>query len=297
MAIKKLGIIGISEGNGHPYSWSAIINGYDKKKMQNCGFPVIPRYLAEHNVPSSEFKKIKVSSVYSQCLSKSVQIAETCKISHISESLEELNTASDAVLLARDDAENHLINAEIFLRDGKPIYIDKPIALNIKDLEKLYHLSCHDKQIFSCSALRFAQELYPTKYELSEIGNLEKIYAITPNSWEKYAVHVIDPLLHFLNFEEVKSTVSEKNQKGQHLLRVTWANGLISEIRNLGSEVDKISLEYIGSKGSVKKLFSDPYRAFKKALLVFLNVNKDKSNNSNYEVSRQTVSLIEEGLK
>ena len=23
----KLGIIGLSEGNGHPYSWSAIFNG------------------------------------------------------------------------------------------------------------------------------------------------------------------------------------------------------------------------------------------------------------------------------
>ena len=28
----RLGLIGISKDNGHPYSWSAIINGYDKKK-------------------------------------------------------------------------------------------------------------------------------------------------------------------------------------------------------------------------------------------------------------------------
>ena len=26
----NLGLIGISEGNGHPYSWSAIINGYNE---------------------------------------------------------------------------------------------------------------------------------------------------------------------------------------------------------------------------------------------------------------------------
>ena len=29
----KLGIIGLSPGNGHPYSWSAIFNGYSKEKM------------------------------------------------------------------------------------------------------------------------------------------------------------------------------------------------------------------------------------------------------------------------
>jgi hypothetical protein len=27
----RLGIIGASPGNGHPYSWSAFFNGYDEK--------------------------------------------------------------------------------------------------------------------------------------------------------------------------------------------------------------------------------------------------------------------------
>ena len=38
----KLGIIGMSDGNGHPYSWSAIFNGYNRDEMQKCTFPVIP---------------------------------------------------------------------------------------------------------------------------------------------------------------------------------------------------------------------------------------------------------------
>jgi len=33
----KLAMIGTVEGNGHPYSWSAIFNGYDKKR-----WPYIP---------------------------------------------------------------------------------------------------------------------------------------------------------------------------------------------------------------------------------------------------------------
>ncbi len=39
-----LGIIGSSSGNGHPYSWSAIFNGYDKSLMNDCPFDVIPKY-------------------------------------------------------------------------------------------------------------------------------------------------------------------------------------------------------------------------------------------------------------
>src|SRR5690554_2257137 len=41
----RLGVIGLSDGNGHPYSWSAIVNGYDPVAMQACEFPVIPEYL------------------------------------------------------------------------------------------------------------------------------------------------------------------------------------------------------------------------------------------------------------
>ena len=32
----KTGINGISSGNGHPYSWAAIVNGYDEKEMDKC---------------------------------------------------------------------------------------------------------------------------------------------------------------------------------------------------------------------------------------------------------------------
>ena len=39
----RLGVVGLSEGNGHPYSWSAIFNGCDMTYMKACGFPVSER--------------------------------------------------------------------------------------------------------------------------------------------------------------------------------------------------------------------------------------------------------------
>ena len=42
----RLAMLGMVEGNGHPYSWSAIINGrYDQKVIADCGYPVIGEYL------------------------------------------------------------------------------------------------------------------------------------------------------------------------------------------------------------------------------------------------------------
>ena len=42
----RLGMLGSSVGNGHPYSWSALFNGYDRELMRKeCPFPGIPDYL------------------------------------------------------------------------------------------------------------------------------------------------------------------------------------------------------------------------------------------------------------
>ena len=35
----RIGILGMTEGNGHPYSWSAVFNGYNKEEMQKAPLP------------------------------------------------------------------------------------------------------------------------------------------------------------------------------------------------------------------------------------------------------------------
>ena len=62
----KLGVIGLSPGNGHPYSWSAIFNGYNPAEMENCGFPVIPRYLELKQFPKDAIAEAAVTHVWAQ---------------------------------------------------------------------------------------------------------------------------------------------------------------------------------------------------------------------------------------
>ncbi|MCX5757941.1 MAG: oxidoreductase, partial [Candidatus Hydrogenedentes bacterium] len=50
----RLAMLGMVDGNGHPYSWSAIFNGYDPEEMAaQCPFPVIGQYLGQQ--PRSSF--------------------------------------------------------------------------------------------------------------------------------------------------------------------------------------------------------------------------------------------------
>ena len=44
----KLAMLGMTEGNGHPYSWSIIVNGsYDADALARCPYAVIRDYIAK----------------------------------------------------------------------------------------------------------------------------------------------------------------------------------------------------------------------------------------------------------
>ncbi len=148
----KLGIIGLSDGNGHPYSWTAIFNGYVPEKMEDCGFPVIPRYLEEQKWPEASIPDAEITHIWTQDYSLSRKIAETTYIPNVVSQYADMIAQVDAVLLARDDVETHYEYAAPFLKAGLPIYIDKPIALTLDELDKIYKLEQYPGQIFTCSA-------------------------------------------------------------------------------------------------------------------------------------------------
>ncbi|MBO6762609.1 MAG: gfo/Idh/MocA family oxidoreductase, partial [Roseivirga sp.] len=101
----RLGVIGLSDGNGHPYSWSAIFNGYNPEYMKDCPFPVIPQYLSERSFPADAIKGAVVTHIWTQDEAVSRHIAKASKIQTVCQKMEDMIGQVDAVLLARDDAE------------------------------------------------------------------------------------------------------------------------------------------------------------------------------------------------
>jgi hypothetical protein len=75
--------------------------------------------------------------------------------------LEELCEKSDViVILAPSDPDKHLPYAETVLRYGKPTYIDKTFAPDLKTAERIFEIAkTHGTPFFSTSALRYAEEL------------------------------------------------------------------------------------------------------------------------------------------
>ena len=294
----RLGVIGSSAGNGHPYSWSAIFNGYDAEAMQECEYPVIPGYLSKQSWPDAKISGAEVSSIWTQDSELSARIAKASCIDHISSTLVELESRVDAVLLARDDAENHLHFARQFLLAGKPVYIDKPIALSMTALHELYDLQQYSGQIFTCSALSYGAEFRLSPEDRSELGHITSVSASTPKSWEKYAVHIIEPVLKMINPSDsvIEANVSIDSNESRSL-SVRWGNDVRATFSALGNMNSPVQIKLEGSNGSRTLVFKNAFSAFKMALQDYIDGISDGKCRSPFEFNAKVVDLIERGMR
>ncbi|MFT6754015.1 MAG: putative dehydrogenase [Candidatus Azotimanducaceae bacterium] len=295
----RLGIIGLSDGNGHPYSWAAIFNGYNAEAMENCGYPVIPRYLEKQSWPYCSISNAIVTSVWTQDVELSRHIARSSRIPKVCQSVEEMISTVDGVLLARDDCENHWRFAEPVLNSGKPIYIDKPIAVSLAGLNRLYDLEQYPGQIFTGSALRFSKELKLTPEELDSLGEIKHVIASTPKSWAKYAVHIIEPVLNLLPKDDKPAGYSTgpplRTNSCGGCLSVIWESGVKTSFFAMGDALTPLSIRIHGTGGYKELTFTDSFTAFKATLEVFIEGIVDGTVASPKLFNTQVVTLLEKG--
>lgn len=294
----NLGIIGISNGNGHPYSWSAICNGYNPLEMENCGFPVIPRYLGKQNFPKDKIPYVQVTHVWAQDHNLMHQIAKSSLIPNVVENFTDMIGLVDGVLLARDDAENHVHYAMPFIQAGTPIYIDKPIALTRKDAELMFAAQHYSGQLFSCSALRYAKEFNLSENELKDIGKIQVIQAITPKNWDKYAVHVIEPALGLIPERgKIKKYQKLNLPNDGKLLSVSYENNISLQVSAMGNLSAPLSLRILGDLGWKDLYFQDSFSAFKSSLESFIYSIREKKTLIHENFTLEVVDIIEAGRK
>ncbi len=293
----KLGIIGISPGNGHPYSWSAIFNGYNPKMMERCGFPVIPRYLEKQKFPRDKILNADITHIWTQNKEISKHIAATTNINYVADNFEDLIGKVDAILLARDDSENHLKFATPFLKAGLPIYIDKPLALSLKSAKKLLSLQKYSGQIFSCSALRFADELCLNQEKLDSIGQIKNINGYISKDWDKYSIHIIDPIMKLISKNDTIIRFQKWHNNDYSSLNLELSSNINVKLETYGSGIVPSGIKVIGDKGFVDLIFYDTFRAFKNTLNEFILGITSQSNRIDEEQMLKVISWIEVGRK
>ena len=262
----KIGIIGTSEGNGHPYSFSAIINGYDDKNMSTSGWNNIYMYLKERDFSDFGISDAKVTHVWTQNLDESIKISNASRIDNVVDNYEDMINDVDAIIIARDDYKSHIKIAKSFLEAGKYVFIDKPLSLDMNDLI-YFKPFLESGQLASCSGIKYAPELDKIRRDINEFGKIKLIRGTTVKSWEKYAIHMLDGIFSVVPLN-VKSV--QYNNSNHESFTLYNYDGSIIQIDALGSSEPILRIEFFSDIKYYRADTLDAFLSFKRLLSNFI---------------------------
>ena len=123
------------EGNGHPYSWSAIFNGYNEEEMMKCPYAGISEYLSKEPNENLSIPGANVTHIWTDDLGDAEKVAKASLIPNVVRAPEDVIGEVDAVIIATDKGYEHIQRCRMFVEAGIPVFIDKPLTDNKKDLD------------------------------------------------------------------------------------------------------------------------------------------------------------------
>lgn len=290
----KIGMIGISEGNGHPYSFSAIFNGYNQEAMKNSGWKNIFDYLKREPRENFGIDGAKITHIWSQEIIESQKIAQASNIPNVCQSYQEMLDEVDALIIARDDWQSHYPIAKTFLEKEKFVLIDKPLSLSTEELEYFQQYILQGK-LMSFSSLHFSPELDELKKNFSSFGDLKLIRGVTPKNWEKYAIHLLDGIAGVLPFTPTHIT---KNTCKHESICIQTLEGFLIELDCLGAmDYPMLQLEFFSQENYFKANCLNAFTSFKRMLVYFTQMIKGKTDIQKNLYTLKLMNILQQGAK
>lgn len=277
----RIGMIGISEANGHPFSFSAIMNGFDSEYMQKAGWKVIDDYLKKRKPSEFGIKKAKVTHVWTQDEKVSELLSKACHIPHVTKNIDELYDQVDAVIIARDDYETHFSIAMPFLQKNIPVFIDKPLTLSIDEL-KVFQPFLKKGLLMSCSGMMFAKELDEWRKDHWQYGKIKLVRGAVVNDWEKYGVHMLDAIIPNLDTTPIAIESTDCNHSS---FTITMSDQSIVQIDALGNVPKVFQVDIFGTKKVSSIQIDDNFTMFKRMLTKFIDMVETRTPLIDLEVT------------
>ncbi|MCU1313459.1 MAG: putative dehydrogenase [Acidobacteriaceae bacterium] len=265
--MRSIGIIGASEGNGHPFSYSAIVNGYSAEGLSASGWPGIYSYVRRRHVSEFGINGWRVTHAWTQDPAVTEKLCAAACIPHRTNDVSELLGEVDAVIIARDDHAVHLPIARPFLEAGIPVFVDKPLSLDPEEL-RFFRPYLESGQLMSCSGMRYARELDEPRAGLAAYGQMRLMRAAIVLSWEKYGVHLLEAMLALTPSRPV-SVRMHNTEHASVLIRLD--DGTPIQIDALGDVPPTYRVELIGTKRIDAFDITDNFSMFRRMLWEFTN--------------------------
>ncbi len=293
----RLAMLGMIEGNGHPYSWSAIVNGFDPAAMARCPFPVIPKYLGAQPRETVRVPGAQVTHIWTDDPAAAPAVAAASLIPHVVARPTDVIGHVDAVLVATDDGFDHVRRAEPFVEAGLPVFIDKPLALTLGDLRTFLRWQKAGARLLSSSGLRFAPELDALLPEAG-VGELRWVAATCCKTWERYGIHLLEPVFRLLGpgFVSVRLESHATNQtEVAHLLHRSGAQFSLPVMYDGGPAHGLLTL--CGTQGARHLRFTDTYTAFKRQLVDYIEFVRTGRSSYPFAETIELMCVLIAGLR
>ncbi|WP_339904697.1 Gfo/Idh/MocA family oxidoreductase [uncultured Cyclobacterium sp.] len=215
----KVGIIGLSV---HSADFSEILYSGDYKSK------VAVIYHPKGN-PDVEFSEERLQSFSERIGNQGVATVN---------SIDEVIGESDAVMLLTNDGRPHLEQVMPVLKAGKPVYIDKPLAENLKNVMKIFReANRYGVKVFSSSALRYGSQ--NTSIKAGEyVGELLGAQTYGPAPLQKAHVDLFWDGIHGIEslFSVMGTgcqTVSRTSTNGTDLVVGKWPGDKLGYFRGI----------------------------------------------------------------
>lgn len=263
----NVGVIGLSEGNGHPFSFSSIINGFDEECLKQAGWDVIYQYMRERDKSEFGISGVQVTHAWTQDPEITRKLCAACRIPHAVQEYKEMLDHVDALIIARDDYESHLEMAMPFLKKGISVFIDKPLTLSMSELS-VFKLYLETGQLMSCSSMRYAKELDKARVSISSYGKVKLIRGAIVNDWEKYGIHMLDAIYPLLRARCVSVTAQFAHHSSVSL---EMDDGSVVQIDALGRLPKVFQVDIYGSELITTHEIKDNFTMFRRMLWHFFH--------------------------
>lgn len=287
----RLGIIGMTEGNGHPYSWSAMFNKYNREVMtKECPFPVIPEYLNKEEYDKIGIPGAEIGVIYCNDRKDAEHVAKCSLIPEIVDTPEEMIGKVDAVIIATDIGGEHVERAKPFIEANIPLFIDKPLCDTYADLEFFKNARKNGAKLLSSSSMRYCKELIPyLNGNFHEVGDLRLITYNMPKKWETYGIHALEAVFALTGpgFISIRNTGSE----GRNILHLKHKNNFDVVISNI-YDCFGAPLTIQGTKGTLSIQIQDSYYAFRTQLVKFVEYLRTGKEVVDFSHTEELMKLV-----
>lgn len=240
-ATGRIGIIGLD--TSHSTAFTKALNAADAKP-EFSGFRIVAAYPKGSNDIKSSVDRIPG------------YIEEVKKYGvEITNSIDELISKVDYVLLETNDGRIHFEQALPVFKAGKRMFIDKPIAASLEHAIAIFDASAHYKvPVFSASSLRYISGIKDV--ENGSIGKVLGADTYSPCSLEKshpdlfwYGIHGVETL--FTVMGTGCKTVTRISTADTDVVVGVWNDGRVGTFRGTRSGKHGYGGTAFGEKGDI----------------------------------------------